>query len=96
MLVNGKLALGDYKTSNSIHMGMLCQLAAYRVLWEEVNPNEPITGGFHLLRFSKPEHKDDPVMFSQHYWSDLDVAWEAFKHMRELYELQKRLKKFAA
>ena len=92
MLVHGKLALGDYKTSNSIRVGMLCQLAAYRNLWEENNPEEPVTGGFHLLRFSKPEHEDDPVHFSHHFWSSLDVAWESFKHMRELYELHKRLK----
>jgi len=94
MLINNELALGDYKTSNSIWPGMLCQLAAYRELWEENHPDEPITGGFHLLRFSKPERADDPVMFTHHYWSDLNLAWEAFLHMRELYELQKRLKKF--
>jgi hypothetical protein len=92
MLVNGSLALGDYKTSNSIRVGMLCQLAAYRQLWTENRPDEPITGGFHLLRFSKPEHADDPVHFSHHYWSDLNPAWEAFLHMRQLYDLHKRLK----
>jgi hypothetical protein len=92
MLVNGQLSLGDYKTSNSIRAGMLCQLAAYRNLWEENNPDNPVTGGFHLLRFSKPEHPDDPVHFSHHHWSHLEPAWEAFKHMRELYELNKRLK----
>ena len=92
MLVKDELALGDFKTSNSIRVGMLCQLAAYRNLWEENRPAEPITGGFHLLRFSRPEHPDDPIHFAHHYWSSLDVAWEAFKHMRELYELHKRLK----
>lgn len=91
MLVHGKLALGDYKTSNSIRVGMLCQLAAYANLWRE-NRAEPIEGGFHLLKFSKPEHVDDPVHFSHHHWSHLDSAWEAFLHMRELYELNKRLK----
>lgn len=94
MLVNGALSLGDYKTSNSLRIGMLCQLAAYHNLWTENRPEEPITGGFHLLRFSKSEHQDDPVHFSHHHWSHLDVAWEAFKHMRQLYELQKRLKAF--
>lgn len=92
MLVNGRLALGDYKTSNSIRVGMLCQLAAYRNLWEENHSDEPITGGFHLLRFSRPDHADDPVHFAHHYWSDLSVAWEAFLHMRDLYDLHKRLK----
>lgn len=92
MLINDQLALGDYKTSNSIRVGMLCQLAAYKNLWEENRPERPITGGFHLLRFSRPEHPDDPVHFSHHYWSDLTVAWDAFKHMRDLYDIHKRLK----
>lgn len=93
ILVQGKRALGDYKTSNSVRVGMLCQLAAYRTLWDENNPFELIDGGFHLLRFSRPEHPDDPVHFSHHHWSHLDVAWDAFMHMRELYEIHKRLKK---
>lgn len=93
MLVNGRLSLGDWKTSNSLNTGMLCQLAAYRQLWDENNPANPIVGGFHLLRFSKPEHKDDPVHFSHHYWDQLDAAWETFKHMRELYDIHKRLLK---
>lgn len=94
MLVNNQLALGDYKTSNSIRIGMLCQLAAYQQLWEETHPDEPITGGFHLLRFSKPDEPDDPVMFTHHYWENLNLAWEAFQHMRALYALQSRLRKF--
>jgi hypothetical protein len=96
MLVNGLLSLGDWKTSNSLRASMLCQLAAYRNLWEENRPDQPITGGFHLLRFSRPEHPDDPVHFSHHYWSDLTLAWEAFKHMRELYDIHARLRKMAA
>lgn len=92
MLVNNKLSLGDYKTSNSIQITMLCQLAAYKILWEENYPQKPISGGFHLLRFSKPAHKNDPVHFSHHYWSQLDVAEEAFLGMRKLYEHTKRLK----
>ena len=96
MLVDGELALGDWKTSNSVRGDYLIQLAAYRQLWEENNPDRPVTGGFHLLKFSKPEHPDDPVHFSHHHWSHLDLAWDAFKHMRELYDMSARLKKMAA
>ena len=96
MLVDGELALGDWKTSNSVRADYLIQLAAYRQLWEENNPDRLVTGGFHLLKFSKPEHPDDPVHFSHHHWSHLDIAWEAFKHMRELYDLSSRLKKLAS
>ena len=93
MLVNGKLSLGDWKTSNGVYPDHLIQLAAYKNLWEENFPNRPVEGGFHLLRFAKPHHPDDPVHFAHHYWADLSMAWDAFVHMRELYDLSKRLKR---
>ena len=93
VLVNDKMSLGDWKTSNGVYPDYLCQLAAYKILWEETYPNHPIVGGFHLLRFSKQDHPDDPVHFTHHYWSDLDLAWTAFEHMLALYDLNKRLKK---
>lgn len=95
MLVDGELALGDWKTSNSVRADYLIQLAAYRNLWEENHPDQIVTGGFHLLKFSKPDHEDDPVHFSHHHWSHLDLAWDAFQHMRALYDLSSRLKKLA-
>jgi hypothetical protein len=88
IMVGEELALGDWKTSNKIYPDMLIQLAAYKVLWEENFPDRPITGGFHLCRFSK-EHAD----FAHHYWAELDDAWEQFKLFREAYEIDKRLRK---
>jgi len=82
------LAIGDLKTSNSIYPDYLIQISAYKHLWDANNPNQPITGGFHLLRFSK-EHAD----FAHHYWSELDDAWEQFKLFRKAYDIDKRLKK---
>ena len=96
MLINDRLALGDWKTSNGLRVGMLCQLAAYSNLWKENHPDRPIDGGFHLMRFSRPEHPDDPVHFAHHYWSDVDLGWQAFLRMRELYDLHSRLRKLAA
>ncbi len=92
MFVDGNLAVGDWKTSNGVYVDHLLQLAAYGNLWTENFPDQPITGGYHLVRFSKPEHPDDPVHFVHHHWANLDAGWEAFKHCRALYELQKRLK----
>lgn len=86
----GQLALLDWKTSNGVYPEYIIQLAAYRHLWETNNPNKPITGGFHLCRFSK-EHAD----FAHHYWSELDDAWEQFKLFRKAYDLDKKLKKRA-
>jgi hypothetical protein len=93
LFIRGDLALGDWKTSNSVYADYLIQLAAYSILWEENNPTRPITGGFHLLRFSKQEHPDDPVAFSHYYWSNLDIAKKQFLLYREAYELDKRISK---
>lgn len=91
ILLNGKRAIGDYKTSKAIYPEMLLQLAAYGILDEE--QGNTIDGGFHLLKFSKQEKPDDPVRFSHHYWSQLDVAREAFLTMRSLYNLMARVGK---
>jgi len=83
-----RLCLLDWKTSNGVYQDYLIQITAYRQLWEETNPDQPIVGGYHLLRFSK-EQAD----FAHHYWSELDEAWEQFKLFRQAYELDKKLKK---
>jgi hypothetical protein len=88
IMVKGELALGDWKTSNGVYPDYLIQLAAYKQLWEENHPDRPITGGFHLCRFSK-EHAD----FAHHFWSELDDAWEQFKLFRVAYDIDKKLKK---
>lgn len=83
-----RLCLLDWKTSNGVYSDYIIQLAAYKNLWEENHSDMPLTGGFHLCRFSK-EHAD----FSHHYWSELDDAWEQFKLFRQAYDLDKRIKK---
>jgi hypothetical protein len=84
----GGLCIIDWKTSNGVYADYLIQVAAYQQLWEENHPDKPITGGFHLLRFSK-EHAD----FAHHYWSELEDAWKLFKLYRKAYDLDKTLKK---
>lgn len=87
MLIQDQLALGDWKTGNAIYSDYLLQLAAYGHLWTVNYPDRPITGGYHLLRFSK-EHGD----FSHHYWRNLDRAWRQFELFREAYDLDKEIK----
>ncbi|MGH6829556.1 MAG: hypothetical protein ACREDG_00145 [Methylocella sp.] len=91
--VGDKLAVADWKTAASVRVEYLIQIAAYGKLWEGAHPDMPLVGGYHIVRFSKPAHPDDPVHFAHHHWAHLDPAWVAFKHMRELYELNKRLGK---
>lgn len=90
-LVNGSLCLVDWKTSNGVYADYLLQLAAYRVLWEENNPERPLVGGFHLCRFSK-EYGD----FAHHYYSELDDAWRMFSLLLEAYGYDKAMKRRAA
>ncbi len=91
MMVRGKRSLGDWKTSNAVYGEYLCQIAAYAILWEENYPDQPIEGGYHLLRFDKT-YGD----FKHHWWPELETAKRSFLLMRELYEYDKELKKRAA
>lgn len=85
------LAIGDIKTSKAIYSDYLIQVAAYKGLWEENFPDEPITQGFHICRFSK-EFPD----FAHAYFGELDTAWEQFKLFRQAYDNDKLIKARAA
>lgn len=88
---DGKLAMADIKTSNGIYRDMLMQVAAYRIVWDENHPDDPITGGFHIARFAK-EFPD----FEHRYFEDLTEAGELFLLLRRAYEMDLTLKKRAA
>jgi hypothetical protein len=85
------LAIGDIKTSKGIYVDYLIQVAAYKQLWEENYPNEPITAGFHICRFSK-----DFADFDHKYCAELDDAREQFNLFLQAYQIDKILKKRAA
>ena len=85
-----KLSVIDWKSSKDVYPEMLLQLGAYAHLWLENNPNQPLDGGFHLLRVAR-----DSASFAHYHWGpkELDPAWEAFKHCLELDKLHKVLNK---
>lgn len=87
-VVDGKLSLVDWKTSNAVYPDYRLQLAAYRNLWEENHPDKPLTGGFHLCRFSKTSGA-----FAHHFFPELDIEWEQFKALIECYNRDKIIKK---
>lgn len=89
--ISGELCLVDWKTSNGVFSDYLLQLAAYRLLWEENYPDRPLTGGFHLCRFSK-EHGD----FAHHFYRELDDARNMFIHLVAAYKFDAGLKRRAA
>jgi len=93
--IDGKIALVDFKTSNSVYADYLIQLAAYKHLIEcgyRMGTGQPtnyrLDGGFHLLRFAK-SHGD----FAHHYYPNLDSAWRQFELFREAYEIDRELRK---
>ena len=89
--LNGRLVLGDFKTSGGVYPEYLIQLVAYAKAYEECKGLK-IDGGYHLLRFSK-ENGD----FGHHFYPSLDDdAWPAFLHLRALHDLNEKLKKRAA
>ena len=85
---DGELVLIDWKTSGGVYGGYLIQLAAYdQINFEKTGER---VKEFHLLRMDK-ENAD----FKHHSWLDLSDGFEAFKHMRALYELSYKLSKRA-
>lgn len=84
----GRIVLLDWKTSDGVYADYLYQLGAYQVLWNENNADRPLSGGSHLCRFAK-EHGD----FAHHYYPDLKDAVKGFLLMRDLYDIDKSLKK---
>ncbi|MDD5011989.1 MAG: hypothetical protein PHQ00_07695 [Phycisphaerae bacterium] len=85
---NGVLWLLDFKTSSGIWPEMKVQVAAYKNIYEEINPLNKISE-CHLLQLNKKDGS-----FQHHKLSDEQIgnAWIVFKHCRELYDFQKYLK----
>ena len=73
-----------------MYQDYLVQLAAYALLLEECKPEWTPTA-FHLLRVAK-----ESADFAHHFFGELEDAKRAFVLMRELYDIDYRLKKRAA
>jgi len=87
---SGGIALIDWKTGKT-YSSLFLQLAAYKQLWEENNPDQKITGGYHVLRI--PRNEDVPS-FHHSYWESLPCeAWESFECSLKLSKNEKILKK---
>jgi len=85
-ILDGKRYLGDIKTGK-LYYDHLIQVSAYAHIWTMNHPDKPIEG-YILLHFDK-----DNADFSHNQYTDLSEAWQAFEHMRALYDLVNNLKK---
>jgi hypothetical protein len=79
----GGLGLIDFKTSAKPYPDHLVALAAHGKLWEESNPQHPLSS-FHLICLPK-----DGSDFAHHAYANLDPQWELFKLWLEAYRLEK-------
>lgn len=86
---NGELVMGDTKTSNAVYADHIVQVAAYRLLWNETHPDEPLIDAAHVCQFNK-EFGD----FAHHHYSGLANEEEYFRLLRMAYardlEIQRR------
>jgi hypothetical protein len=87
-ILNSVPTLIDFKTSKAIYPEMLHQLAAYKQLLEE--NGYPVKKA-RILRIGR----DETEGFEELLAGNLKLHWRIFKHCREIYELQKILKKEA-
>lgn len=83
----GQTALFDWKTSNKVYPDMWIQLEAYRALWDENYPQDPIRGGIYLLRIDK-----ETGAFDYHHRKEVMGGFEVFWHLLQINELGKRFK----
>ena len=85
----GRVCLGDWKSSNALYSDYLRQIAMYGAMWNEVAPERlQLTGGFHLVRFAKTDGD-----FEHRHFPELDDALEMFLLLRRAYDLNKILEK---
>lgn len=86
--LNDNLALVDIKTSKAIYPEMVTQLAAYASLLTE---NGYTVDAVRIIRIGRTEDEG----FEDYYKDkkELDPHWEKFYHCRQIYDLNKKIKK---
>lgn len=87
-----KRTLIDFKTGNRLYPKDLVQVAAYGMLWNELNPDLPIES-YTLLRLGK---EDGAFTWKHQDALGMEPARGAFLRARELYDYERSLKKMVA
>ena len=84
---NGNYILIDFKTSKAVYLEMTYQLAAYEQLWNENNSGKELYCCY-IARLGKEDGE-----FEQRRYRGLDNEMALFTNLREVYGLQKEIKK---
>jgi len=85
-LIDGIMTVGDWKTSDGVYDNMIIQLGAYYMLLKE-NKFVPTRGA--IFNIPPAKKKARVTFFSQ---DTLEVGFEVFRHLLEIYNLKRRLK----
>ena len=80
---------GDWKSGKGIFADALLQTAAYVLLYNEHNPEAPITGGIDIVRFSKDAAISDHRRIRDKKL--IELAQRQFLRLREAYEDDKSI-----
>ena len=85
--LDGEMGLIDFKTSKAIYSENFIQLAAY---WNLLVENGHMVNTVRILRVGRTEEEgfEERVIGV----NDLKPHWEIFKHLREIYDLKKKVK----
>lgn len=78
----GGLELVDLKTSKGIYYSMWIQVAGYSILWDEIHPNDKLTG-YNILRIGQEGN------FMHERWTDLDTEKSIFLLTLQIHNLLK-------
>ena len=82
-IVDGELAIVDYKSSNGLYPEYKIQVAAYLKVYEEI---EGVLPKGHLLQLGKEDGS-----FTHHCLGNLDKEWEVFQHCLAIYRLKREI-----
>jgi hypothetical protein len=82
-VVDGEVALIDFKAAPKAYPDQLVVLAAHAALWNEHNPGRPIAA-HHLIVLPK-----DGTGFQAHAYGNLETQWQLFKLWLEAYRVEK-------
>ncbi len=85
LVLDGEVTLSDLKTSKSIYPDVILQLAAYKILWDHLHPDQPIKQG---LIMHAPEGNFRGVIVTL---AQLEVAKVMFMNLLFIHKNKKHL-----
>lgn len=92
-MINGERWLIDTKTSNYIYDSHSIQIAAYKVMWDEINPEYPVqrTGILHLRADTRGADKTGKKIQGKgwrlhEFEEPNETRWETFQHLRYIWD----------